>query len=263
MIKLRKLFSAVVLLVLCNNIYAQVSQQIIDLKTRNDVTMRVLLLKHSNAKASLIFFAGGHGGLRIFPNGSMQWGDNNFLIRSRSIFAELGVNVAIVDAPSDRLKSPFLTGFRNTEEHSKDIEQLIIWLKQNYENIPVWLVGTSRGTESAAAVGIKLQNIENLNGIVLTSSILTGDNGNPVPSMAIENFKKPILIVHHEKDSCRVTKYSDLNKLTNIVGDKKQNQIIVFTDGVDQGDPCQAMSYHGFNGIEKNVATQIVNWILK
>lgn len=52
---------------------SQVTQEIVNLKTRDDVTMRVLLLSPKEPKASLILFAGGHGGLRIFPNGSMQW----------------------------------------------------------------------------------------------------------------------------------------------------------------------------------------------
>ena len=63
---------------------SQVTQEIVNLKTRDDVTMRVLLLSPKEPKVSLILFAGGHGGLRIFPNGSMQWGENNFLIRTKS-----------------------------------------------------------------------------------------------------------------------------------------------------------------------------------
>jgi hypothetical protein len=241
---------------------SQVTQEIVNLKTRDDVTMRVLLLSPKEPKASLILFAGGHGGLRIFPNGSMQWGENNFLIRTKSIFAELGVNVAIVDAPSDRLRPPFLSGFRNSEEHSKDIKALIILLKNKY-SVPIWLVGTSRGTESAASVGIKLQDENEVKGIVLTSSILIGQDGFPVPDMAINTFKKPVLIVHHDKDECRVTKFSDLSKLSSKLNSNNRNEVVIYSEGITQGDACQAMSHHGFNGIEQQVVSKIVDWVIK
>ena len=248
---------------------SQVTQEIVNLKTRDDVTMRVLLLSPKEPKASLILFAGGHGGLRIYPNGSMQWGENNFLIRTKSIFAELGVNVAIVDAPSDRLRPPFLSGFRNSEEHFKDIKALTILLKNKY-SVPIWLVGTSRGTESAASVGIKLQDENEVKGIVLTSSILiglksaqTGQDGNPIPDMALNKYKKPVLIVHHEKDECRVTNFSDLPKLSSKLNSNNRNEVVTYSEGITQGDACQAMSHHGFNGIEQQVVSKIVDWVIK
>ena len=241
---------------------SQVTQEIVNVNTRDGVTMRVLLLSPKEPKASLILFAGGHGGLRIFPNGSMQWGENNFLIRTKSIFAELGVSVAIVDAPSDRLRPPFLSGFRNSEEHSKDIKALLILLKNKYP-VPIWLVGTSRGTESAASVGIKLQDENDLKGIILTSSILIGQDGFPVPDMDLNTFKKPVLVVHHEKDECRVTKFSDLSKLSSKLNSNNRNEVVIFSEGITQGDACQAMSHHGFNGIEQQVVSKIVDWVIK
>jgi hypothetical protein len=241
---------------------SQVTQEIVNLKTRDDVTMRVLLLSPKEPKATLILFAGGHGGLRIFPNGSLQWGENNFLIRTKSIFAELGVNVAIVDAPSDRLRPPFLSGFRNSEEHFKDIKALTILLKNKY-SVPIWLVGTSRGTESAASIGIKLQDENEVKGIVLTSSILIGQDGNPIPNMALNKYNKPVLIVHHEKDECIVTKFSDLSKLSSILNPNNRNEVVIYSEGITQGDACQAMSHHGFNGIEQKVVSKIVDWVVK
>jgi len=241
---------------------SQVTQEVLNVNTRDGVTMRVLLLSPKEPKASLILFAGGHGGLRLFPNGSMQWGENNFLIRTKNIFAELGVNVAIVDAPSDRLRSPFLYGFRNSEEHSKDIKALIILLKNKY-SVPIWLVGTSRGTESAASVGIKLQDENELNGIILTSSILIGKDGNPIPDMALNTYKKPVLIVHHKKDECIVTNFSDLPKLSSKLNSNNRNEVVIYSEGITQGDACQAMSHHGFNGIEQQVVSKIVDWVIK
>jgi hypothetical protein len=92
---------------------------------------------------------GGHGGLQILPNGSMKWGVGNFLIRTRQLFAERGLMVAVVDAPSDRQSPPYLGGFRQTPEHAADLKAVIARLRQNAK-APVRLVGTSRETQSAA-----------------------------------------------------------------------------------------------------------------
>jgi hypothetical protein len=31
--------------------------------------------------------------------------------------------------------------------------------------------------------------------------------------------------------------------------------------GFHKGDPCEAMAYHGFNGIDQQVVTEIAEWI--
>ena len=35
----------------------------------------------------------------------MRWGDKNFLVRSRDMFAAQGLMVAVVDAPSDHSRA--------------------------------------------------------------------------------------------------------------------------------------------------------------
>ena len=67
--------------------YAQ-SEPVVDIPTRPSVTQRFLFSAPANAKAAVILFAGGHGGLQIFPSGKLNWGGNNFVVRNRSLFAE-------------------------------------------------------------------------------------------------------------------------------------------------------------------------------
>lgn len=241
--------------------YAQIQTQVVDLPTRLDVKLRVLVLTPANPKAAVILFAGGHGGLQIYPNGSMKWGDNNFLVRTREMFAAQGLAVAVVDAPSDRMRAPFLYGFRQSDEHAQDIKELIAWLRLKAE-IPIWLIGTSRGTESAASVGLKLQGLAGLRGLVLTSSILVGPQGQAVSQMPLSDFQGPVLVVHHELDACRVTLFSDLPKLKAQLKPNAVHEVMTFQGGISQGDSCQAMSYHGFNGIESEVVNQITNWVI-
>ena len=241
--------------------HAQTKTQVLDLPTRQDVKMRVLVMAPANPKAFVILFAGGHGGLQIFPNGSMKWGDGNFLVRTRELFVAQGLAVAIVDAPADRMRAPFLYGFRHSDEHAQDIKALISWLRLQAA-IPVWLIGTSRGTESAASVGLKLQGLDGLRGLVLTSSILVNPKDPPVSEMPLNTFQGPVLVVHHELDACRVTLFSDLPKLKAQLNANAKHEVMTFKGGVTQGDACQALSYHGFNGIESEVVSQISNWVI-
>lgn len=62
---------------------AQTTQKVMDIPTRPGVTQRFVYITPPSPKAAVILFAGGHGGLRVFDNGSMHWGEGNFLVRTR------------------------------------------------------------------------------------------------------------------------------------------------------------------------------------
>lgn len=93
------------------------------------MTQRFLYLAPENPAAAVILFAGGHGGLQMLQNGSLKWGELNFLVRTRQLFAKNGLSVAVIDAPSDRQVVPFLAGFWQRQEHVADIKAVIAWLK--------------------------------------------------------------------------------------------------------------------------------------
>ena len=234
--------------------------RVVDVPTRAGVTQRILLLPTANAKATVILFAGGDGGIQIAPDGSIRR-SGNFLVRSRELFAAQGLAVAAIDAPSDRQDPPFLSNFRQSAEHVADIKATIAWLKQELK-LPVWLIGTSRGTQSAAYAAIQLSQTEGSpDGVVLTSSILADRRSRPVPHMALDRLSAPVLVVHHRLDGCRACLYSDLPQLTDKLKHLKKTATLVFDGGDSVGDPCEARAYHGFNGIESEVTRQIAAWI--
>jgi pimeloyl-ACP methyl ester carboxylesterase len=241
--------------------WAQFTQTVVDIPTRPGVTQRFLFLSPDQPKATVILFAGGHGGLQIQPDGSFVWGAGNFLVRTREMFAAHGLLTAVVDAPSDRQSYPFLNGFRQTPQHVADIKAVIAWLKQQV-NLPVWLVGTSRGTQSAAFIGTQLSLADGgPDGLVLTSTILIDPAGRPVPDMALEKIGVPVLVAHHRQDGCSLCPYSELPRLMNKLTLSPKKTLLTFDGGLNVGDPCEAFAYHGFNGIETDVVTKIVQWI--
>ncbi len=249
------------LLAFSNQLWAQ-TQRVVDIPTRPGITQRMVVLEPDKPKAAVVLFAGGHGGLQISSTGSFKWGASNFVVRTRQLFASNGLMVAVVDAPSDRQNPPYLGGFRQTPEHVSDIRAVIVWIKQQ-SNIPVWLVGTSRGTQSAAFIATQLaQSDGGPDGVVLTSTILTDKPPiRPVPEMPLDRIKVPILIVHHKQDGCQHCRYGDLPSLMDKLTAVPRKELFTVEGGRSQGDPCEAMAYHGFNGTEQQVVTKIADWI--
>ena len=241
---------------------AQPAAQVVDIPTRSGVTQRFLYLAPPGAKAAVILFAGGHGGLQIADNGRPAWGNNNFLVRTRQLFADQGLTVALIDAPSDRSREPFLGGFRQRPDHAADVKAVIAWLKQKSPQ-PVWLVGTSRGTQSAGYVATQLAGDGGPDGIVLTSAILTDPRSRPVPALPIDKLKIPVLVVHHEQDGCSHCLFGDMPRLMDKLAANPRKELMTFTGGANTGDPCEAMAYHGFNGLEKDVVARIAEWIAR
>ncbi|MFT4240756.1 MAG: alpha/beta hydrolase [Acidovorax sp.] len=235
--------------------------QVVEIPTRPGVTQRVLSLKAADPKATLILFPGGHGGLQFLPNGSMKWGGGNFLVRTRQAFLDQGFNVVIVDAPSDRQAPPFLQGFRQRPEHAADVKAVIAWARESAK-APVWLVGTSRGTQSVGYVATELTDAEGPDGIVLTSSITADDKGRPVPAMPLGKIKVPVLVVHHEQDGCSLCPFAAAAQMMEQFKNSSRKQLLAIHGGSSSGDECEARAHHGFNGVESDVIQQIAAWIL-
>jgi len=250
------------LLVFSSQLWAQ-TPRVVDIPTRPGVTQRMVVLGPEKPKAAVVLFPGGHGGLQISSSGSFTWGQGNFLVRSRQLFASNGLMVAVVDAPSDRQNPPYLGGFRQQPEHIADIKAVIAWLKQQAE-IPVWLVGTSRGTQSAAFIATHLALADGgPDGVVLTSTILADKKSRPVPKMPLGKIQVPTLVVHHKHDGCELCKYADLPQVMDKLTAVPRKELLTFEGGKTQGNPCEAMAYHGFNGIEQEVVTKIAEWITR
>jgi dienelactone hydrolase len=239
---------------------AQVPERVVDIATRAGVTQRMLVLAPPDPKAAVILFPGGHSGLQLSQDGSMRWGKGNFLVRSRRLFADQGLFVVVVDAPSDHQSPPFLRGFRQQPEHAADIRAVIAWVRAQAK-VPVWLVGTSRGTQSAAYAAIELAGQGGPDGLVLTSTILTDRRTRPVSAMPLDRLRIPVLVVHHKQDGCKLCPYGEAPALIEKLGNAPRKQLLSFQGGEDRGDPCEAFAHHGFNGLERDVVAQIAAWI--
>ncbi len=182
--------------------------------TRPGVTVSVLLVPAeatvpavgptATPTATVVLFPGGHGRLALSPAGIGQL-QRNFLVRSRTLFAAGGFLVALVDAPSDHAE---LLSFRSSAAHAEDVRHVIAALRA-LAPAPVWLVGTSMGTLSAASAAARLGPAASggPDGIVLTSPVTLGSrrSGESRRSVRLEDIRVPTLIVTHRDDTCRVS----------------------------------------------------------
>ena len=236
---------------------ALADEQMLTLTTRPGVTQRMLLLEpEGKPQASLILFTGGEGVLRLGDDGQLHAGAGNFLVRTRQQWATQGFQVAVVDAPSDHPDNLNRADFRSSAEHAEDIAVVIAQLRQRAA-VPVWLVGTSRGTTSAAAVAIRLQG--KVDGVVLTSTI-NRDRGS-VADLALPQLTQPVLVVQHQHDQCKVTLYQNLQPVMDGLQSSRSKDLLLVDGGMDKGDPCQPWAAHGYNGIEAEVVDKVARWI--
>src|SRR5690349_6806747 len=170
----------------------------------------------------------GTGGKLVFRAGG------NFLIRSRAMFAA-GPFVA---ASTDATTSPAV------------ILAIAGDLQKRFGPLKVYVVGTSRSTESTMALSAPLDG--KVAGFVHSSSM------NPIASFDTRNFRSRHLIVLHRGDPCRVTQPANGEAAHRKYG----TELIEVDGGKSTGPDCEAFSHNGYNGIEAETVEKIKAWIV-
>jgi pimeloyl-ACP methyl ester carboxylesterase len=244
---------------------ARADTTLVSIQTPRGVKQSFILIKPDKPVGSVILFAGGHGALGLKSASDMKWGKGNFLVRTRDKFAAHNLMVAVIDAPSDE-QDGMNAIFRMSKAHADDIDAVAAYLKKQAA-VPVWVVGTSMGTFSAARGAIGTRDVD---GLVLTSSItrskpdwkIAGSHPNGVASMPLPDVTVPALVMSHQKDGCAFTPAADAPKLTARLTKAKKVDVVIL-DGGDPpiSEPCEARSQHGFLGIEGKAVDAIAQFI--
>lgn len=236
------------------------ADEIVTLKTREGVTQSFALLTSDKPMASVILFPGGNGKTpldKLKPGQFINKG--NFLVRIRYELARHGLTVAVVDVPSDQQMGGMIT-FRHSDEHARDMAAVVTHLKAKAP-VPVWLIGTSRGTESAASLAIKLGS--GIDGVILTSSIVVDNRGgSSILGLPLSSIRVPVLAVAHKDDGCHLTPASGAASIVEAARASPRKKLLVFEGGgPERSDPCEALAHHGFVDIEKQVAAAIADFV--
>ncbi len=225
----------------------------------------------SNANAVLVLLPGGSGFADLDASGCARKLMGNSLVRTRELIHARGFATALVDAPSNYRGADGLGGFRIAPQHAEDLGKIVADIRTRTK-LPVWIIGTSRGSISAVNAASRLSGEQAPDGIVLTSPVTSGRTGGQkawvaqtVFSVSLEAIKMPVLVVAHTNDSCiRTPPTLAATILARTNGTREQSVIVKGTNaprGPVSVDACEGKSPHGFIGQEQEVTDGIVRFI--
>jgi len=249
---------ALALLCLCGlNAFAQATQWL-HIPTREGVTVRVFWAPQAQARATLVLLPGGAGG--IGKPGDDGWPDGqNFLISAGQRFAAHGVNLAMVSRASDQTDLDYPT--RIGAEHLQDLHTVLARVRE-LSDAPIWIVGTSRGTVSAAALAIAERDNPAIGGVVLTSSVVQWRKPGALPRQSLDRIRVPVLVLHHRHDACSVCNPGEVPAILDGLSASPRKALIWMDGGAPRdGDTCGPGHYHGYAGIEDETIDAIMRWI--
>jgi hypothetical protein len=203
----------------------------------------VLIKPHGAAKGSLILMAGGNGQLNIGPGGAIGSLKGNQVVRTRHAYAARGFAVLVPDG-------------------NVDVAAAVKYMAAIAK--PVTLMGTSRGTQRAAAgIGAGARP----DALVLTSGFLSPQSGEGVHRHVIKlaggspSVLPRTLVIHHRHDGCRFTSPAGVQPFLD--WSKGKATVIWLDGGTNKGDPCRAGGHHGFAGLDSQVVNEVAKFAAK
>jgi len=214
------------------------------------------LEQHQNFRRAIILMPGHPGIMKIRSAESFEL-KGNFLIRSRKMWLDAETVVFSVDAPSDEWQG-FTGYFRSGARYAEDIRGLALEIGKRYGPLPLVIVGTSEGSISAyhAARALDPANVK----VIFTSSLFNSSRNSPgLAGLDFDDFKVPMLWVHHDADPCAWTPYWQAKRHA----EKTRSALVtVKSEQQGHGDPCKAFSPHGFVRVEAATVEAMKNWVL-
>lgn len=230
-------------------------ERIVRVATRDHVELPVIVVEPATPATAIVILYPGGGGRLALGDDRIGRGADNLVVRIRRRLAEAGFVALVVDAPSDQNS---LDRFRISPAQAEDARALIRWATQRWP-VPVWLVGTSRGTISAASLATRID----VAGLVLLSSVTAGDREKvTLHDVALAEITAPTLLVQHAQDGCNASPLVGAQQLV----DQLTHASVVGWHILNGGDPptgsrCGPRSPHGLSGLDPEVAALIVAFV--
>jgi len=199
-----------------------------------------IVVPDGTPSGSVILIPGGTT-LQTIGDDGRPGNSGNFVIRVRNDFVEAGFAIAYLDDPSDL--RPAIARMRTVAR-------------------PVFLLSTSNGTAVAARVAATY-GADGPDGVVLTSTVTRQSRQFSYSAAAadVRRITVPVLFVHNTLDSCTVSPPSGVATLMARFPPGADVTRIEVTSSRLDGDPCEAFSPHGYEGIEGDVVAKIIAWM--
>jgi hypothetical protein len=250
------------LLLVTMTLPARAAEGVLTLTPRAGVTLRVLTDQPATPIGSVVLLAGGDGVLDLDAQGNIGSGlRGNHLVRTRAAYVKAGYAVLLPDVASDQRGA---RGYRFGTDYANDVAAVIAEARKVAP--PVAIVGTSRGALSVAAVFAK-QSAVRPDAAVISSGVLLGNEGGAGSASTMGDVNRinvPVMLLRHRLDACRVTPPADADRFKTLLTGAPKVDIVTLDGGGPRGttsEPCGAMHYHGFYGIDDLAVAATVQWL--
>jgi pimeloyl-ACP methyl ester carboxylesterase len=250
-------FAALILLALIAP--AAGGERVERIPTRPNITQPLYVVEpEAKPWAVALLYVGGDGNMAVDANGPTDL-KGNFLLRIADAMRRAGLLLVYPDVPSDMRTG--MGNLRNGDKHAADAAAIVAWIKARTD-APIFVIGTSRGTVSAANIGAHLP-AGSLAGVILTSSITrTLKQLGPVDDKALNAIRVPTLVVHHRDDGCNVTVPSDVPRLIDALKSAPRKDLVWISGGSPpRSGPCDGRSNHGYFGVERDASQAMIGWM--
>lgn len=199
---------------------------------------------------------GGSGEVGFERDGDVRRG-NNFVVRTRALWARSGYAVLIPDT----IDGANLRGLRSSPDYARRIADLVGFAHGKVA-APVFLLGTSQGSIAAmnAAAHATAGSVA---GVVLTESVSEmGGSGETVFSASPQRVRVPALIVANRDDRCNVAPPQAAPKIAAAMTASRDVRVMMVSGGTTRsGKDCGSLTPHGYFGIEEEVVEKITRWL--
>lgn len=219
--------------------------------------------------AIVILVPGGKGLIQLTPNGSdgtLDVNSSNFLVRTRSLFAGHNFYTITLDAATDFYLLPQgLTDQQGSAAHVSDILTVIAWARSAMPGLPVWIVGTSRGTGGAFVAGSYSPTLGGPDGLVFTSSINDSTDPDSLLMANLAGITVPVLLLNDAGNTCIGTTTAGQMPVLKALklSPRKGAEQLPSGHLTALTDSCHEFSDHGYFGVEDSAVSHIALWMAK
>jgi alpha-beta hydrolase superfamily lysophospholipase len=230
--------------------------RVTDVPLQGGISERVLSIRTAHPRAALVMLPGGGGKIGIGADGAIRQPDN-FLVRTRDVWASHGFAVFVVDA----LNNEDLRGQRRSARYAAAVDAVAA-LASEQTHAPVFLVGTSQGS-IAAMNGASHAAAGAIAGVILTESVSEHSaSGETVFDAAPAGVRVPALVLANRDDRCNAAPPSDAPRIAAAMRNSPDARVEMVAGGETQsGGPCDALTPHGYFGVETEAENTIVEWV--
>lgn len=225
----------------------------------------------SAAWGGVVLLAGGGGVLDLGADGCARALTGNTLVRLTPRLQAAGLATALLDAPGDHRGEDGLAGFRADPRHAADIGRAVLMLRGRVAG-PVWVIGNSRGTISAANAAARLDGAARPDGLVVASVLTSGNAAGrkawvaqTVFDLPLEAIRVPALLIAHGDDACIRTPPALAAKVAERIASERKQVVLLGGGPGGRGatgvEACEGRSPHGFVGQDDELLAGIVRFM--